>query len=73
MIFDHYLYPGQEKEKVIKKTNFLPYKRVHAFGLINLSELIWQGKLVKRTVNNLDIPIYYIQEWKEEKIKEGFY
>ena len=70
-VFDSYLYPGQNKEKNFVHNVHPPYKRVLAYGFLNLTELLSQGKLIKGVPLSFDIPLYFLREAKEEKLKEG--
>lgn len=70
-IFDSYLYPGHNKEKVFTRPVNPPYKRIFGYGLLNLTEMLSQGKIIKGVTTNFDIPIYFIKDYKEENIQEG--
>lgn len=70
-IFDSFLYPTQNKEKSFIHTVHPPYKRVFAYGFLNLTELLSQGKLIKGVPSNFDIPIYFLKEAREENLQEG--
>ena len=70
-IFDSYLYPGQNKEKTFIPNVHPPYKRIFAYGFLNITEALSQGKLIKGLPASYDIGLYFLREAKEEKIKEG--
>ena len=70
-IFDCYLYPGQNKERGPVPAVHPPYKRVLAYGFLNMTELLSQGKLIKGIPSNFDIGLYILKEPREERLKEG--
>lgn len=71
-IKDRFLVPMSEKEKEkVKKLVNPPYKHIFAYSFVNLNELIMQGKLSKNIENSFQSNIYFIKEFKEQRLKEG--
>lgn len=70
-IFDSLLYPNQNKKKTFINNVNPPYKRVFAYGFVNLTELIGQGKLIKGVPGSFDVSLYFLRDAKDENLKEG--